>query len=82
MYGTVYGMRKTTIYLPDDLKLALERLAAQRGSSEAEVVREALAMMVEKTARPRPRLPLMSTGLGCSSVAERSEELLAGFGES
>ena len=28
-YGSVYGMKKTTVYLPDELKAALERAAAQ-----------------------------------------------------
>ena len=35
----MYGMKRTTIYLPDDLKEALERTAAAEGRSEAEVVR-------------------------------------------
>ena len=34
--------QKTTLYLPDELKRALERVAAERGCSEAELVREAL----------------------------------------
>ena len=41
MYGTMYGMTvKTTVYLPDDLKRALEVEAAASGRSEAEIIRE------------------------------------------
>jgi len=32
----MYGMRKTTVYLPDDLKVRLERAAAASGRTEAE----------------------------------------------
>jgi hypothetical protein len=67
-------MRKTTLYLPAELKSALEREAALRGISEAELIRSALAATVT---RPRP-----TTGLfRAEPFAERSEALLAGFGE-
>ena len=51
MYGIVYGMRRTTLYLPDDLKEALQRTAAAEGRSEAEVVRSALATATAKHTR-------------------------------
>jgi Ribbon-helix-helix protein, copG family len=38
----VYCVSRTTVYLPDELKAALERTAAAQGTSEAEVVRSAL----------------------------------------
>ncbi len=73
-------MRRTTIYLPDELKAALERTAAAQGRSEAEVVRSALAAATSEQRRPRPRLPLFDSG--DPSLAERVEdELVAGFGE-
>lgn len=77
----MYGIKKTTLYLPDDLKAALERAAAERGTSEAEVVREALRSLVNRIERPRPRVPLTGAGLGEATIGERSEELLSGFGE-
>ena len=80
VYGTMYGMRRTTIYLPDDLKAALERTAASRGISEAEVVRGALAAATADQAHPRPQVPLFDSG--DPMLAERvDEELAAGFGE-
>jgi Arc/MetJ-type ribon-helix-helix transcriptional regulator len=77
----MYGMKKTTLYLPEDLKNGLERVALQRGTSEAEVVREALANLIDRAERPRPRVPLTGAPLGDSSLAERADELLDGFGE-
>jgi len=73
-------MRRTTIYLPDDLKAALERTAAAQGRSEAEVVRSALSIATADQAYPQPRLPLFDSG--DPTLAERvDEELGAGFGE-
>lgn len=65
---------KTTIYLPEDLKEGVRREAQRRGVSEAEVIREALAAAL---ARPRPRAGFLDG----PPIADRAEELLAGFGE-
>jgi plasmid stability protein len=73
-------MRRTTLYLPDELKAALERTAAAQGRSEAEVVRDALAAATREHAHPRPRLPLFDSG--DPALAERVDDVLAaGFGE-
>lgn len=72
-------MKKTTVYLPDDLKSALGRLAAREGRSEAELIREAVGELVRDSGPPRPRLPLFSSG--DPTLAERVDEELAGFGE-
>ncbi len=74
-YGTMYGMSiKTTIYLPDDLKRDLEREAARRGTSEADVIRTAIADAVR---HPKPRAGIIDG----EPFAQCAEELLAGFGE-
>lgn len=76
----MYGMRRTTLYLPDDLKAALERTAAAEGKSEAEIVRSALAVATGGQAHPAPRLPLFDSG--DRELAERVDDVLAaGFGE-
>jgi hypothetical protein len=70
----MYGMpRKTTIYLPEDLKTAVEHEARRRGVSEAEVIREAIGGALT---RPRPT-PAIIDG---EPIAARAEEVLAGFG--
>jgi plasmid stability protein len=76
----MYGMKRTTIYLPEDLKAALERTAAAQGRSEADVVRSALAAAAAEHLYPPPKLPLFESGN--PTLAERvDEELAAGFGE-
>jgi plasmid stability protein len=76
----MYGMRRTTVYLPDDLKRALERTAAAQGKSEADVLRGALAAATAEHTHPRPQVPLFDSG--DPTLAERvDEELAAGFGE-
>ena len=76
----MYGMMKTTVYLPEDLKASLERVAAEQGRSEAELIREAIRALVGSGAPAKPRVPLVATGLGDPNAAERTDELLDGFG--
>ncbi|MFN8098876.1 MAG: CopG family transcriptional regulator [Dermatophilaceae bacterium] len=68
---------KTTLYLPDDVKRALEVEARRRGISEAEVVRDALRRtLMSDVVRPRGAL-----FTGSEPMADRVDELLAeGFG--
>jgi hypothetical protein len=76
----MYGVKRTTVYLPDELKSALERTAAAQGTTEAEVMRSALAVATAEHAYPQPNLPLFESG--DSTLAERvDEELAKGFGE-
>ena len=70
-------MEKTTIYLPDELKRAIKRAASRRGTSEAEVIRDALRSVVGGE-RPRPRGGLFSSG---DPIARDADRHLAGFGE-
>jgi Ribbon-helix-helix protein, copG family len=70
-----YGMtQKTTVYLPDEMKLALEREALRRGCSEAQVIRDAVAKAVS---RPRPVAGIFDG----ESLSERVDELLVGLGD-
>jgi hypothetical protein len=73
-------MKKTTVYLPDELSRELKRAAAESGRSEAELIREGVATVVERELTPRPRIPLFNSG--DPTLAERVDELLAeGFGQ-
>ena len=76
----MYGMQKTTVYVPEELKRSLARAAAARGCSEAELIREALRAVTAHSAPPRPRLPLFKSGK--RRLAERVDEALDGFGGS
>jgi Ribbon-helix-helix protein, copG family len=70
-------VEKTTIYLPEDLKAAVKRVARRRAVSEAEVIRESIRAAVGG-ARPRPRGALYSSS---EKISRRVDELLDGFGE-
>ena len=73
------GMQKTTVYLPDDLKSALERMAGETGRSEAELIREGIRQVVAKRPAPAPTVGTFASGV--PDLAERVDELLAaGFG--
>ena len=68
------------MYLPEDLKAELGRVAEASGRSEADLIRDAIQHMVESQESPKPTLPLFHSG--DPTLAERTdEELLAGFGE-
>lgn len=72
-------MQKTTVYIPSDIKSALGKLAAARGLSEAELIRQALRAVTTEVVPPRPRLPLFKSGK--PHLAERVDDALEGFGE-
>lgn len=81
MGGRLYGMVKTTVYLPDALKRALAVASETEGKSEAEIIREAIQHRVEQSVRRPPTLPLVDTPLGDPTIARRADELLDdGFG--
>lgn len=72
-------MVKTTVYLPEALKLRVEQIARAQGRSEAEIVRKALEQFAAREVCPRPKLPLFSSG--DPGLAERVDEALGeGFG--
>lgn len=71
-------MHKTTLYLDDALYLRLQREAESRGTTQALLVREAVAAYIA-----RPKKKPRSIGLGKSKrgdVSERAEEFLSGLG--
>src|SRR3954469_9594816 len=77
-YGMMYGMEKTTVYLPPRLKAALRRTAAARQVSEATVIRDSIERATQAVA-PRPTLPLFHSRE--PDLAERVDEALAGSGK-
>jgi hypothetical protein len=61
-------MQRTTIVAPADLLKRLRRVAAERGTSMADLIREALEDRVG-TDRPRPR----SLGMGASGHTDTAQ---------
>ncbi|MGI8871070.1 MAG: CopG family transcriptional regulator [Candidatus Limnocylindria bacterium] len=72
-------MQKTTVYLGGDLKEALRRTARASGRSEADLIREGIGLVAGTHRIAEPTLPLFESEW--PDLAERTEELLAGFGE-
>ncbi len=73
------GMQKTTVYLSDELKVALARAAQETRRSEADLIREGIQLVVSQRDVPAPRTAIFDSGV--SSLSERADELLDGFGE-
>jgi hypothetical protein len=73
-------MVKTTVYIPDDLKIEVSRIARTDGISEAEVIRRAIQQLAESRPRRLPRFGIFASD--DPTLAERVDEVLAeGFGE-
>jgi hypothetical protein len=72
-------MVKTTLYLPDEMKKAVEMEAARQRTSEANVMRQAIAAQVGGAEPTKPRGGFM-TG-DWEPVDWNSDSWLAGFGQ-
>ena len=80
MYGTMYGMTvKTTVYLPDDLKRALEVEAAASGRSEAEIIREAIAAVSARNSPQDVSRSFVGTGFRMRVTIGGRASILGGF---
>lgn len=77
-YGTIYGMKRTTIYLPDEMKLELEAEAARRQITEAELIRRAVDSELH---RRRPRGGIITGGPNDGITGANLHEHMVGFGE-
>lgn len=75
----MYGMERTTVYLTEPQKRALERAARAEGRSEAELIREGVEIVTGRHRAAEVRLPLFESGQ--PDLAERVDEELSGFGE-
>lgn len=71
-------MTKTTVYLPEELKKALARVAAEQRRSEAELLREAVTALTAGAGALAPRLPLFRAK--GPSIAGNIDKALNGFG--
>ncbi len=81
-YGTMYGVKRTTIYLTDAQKEQLERLAARTTRTESDLIREGVDQMLDAH-RPRRRKPGALFALSDPVLDDptRVDEALEGFGE-
>lgn len=59
MYG-VYAVRRKQIYIDEEQEAAIRRLAARRGVSEAQVIREAMRLYLDGLVMSREPNPLLA----------------------
>ncbi len=74
MGGTIYGMNKTTVYLPDELEVRLDAEATATGVSKAELIRRGIAMLLDASDRPRNDAPLPVFRSGRSRSADEMRD--------
>lgn len=79
MYGNVYGMERTTVYLTTAQRRALATTARATGKSEAQLIREGVEAVTSSHRAAEPTIPLFESGE--SDLATRADDLLEGFGE-
>ena len=82
VYGMMYGVKRTTIYLTDAQKQELEVLSERTTRTESDLIREGVDQMLEDH-RPRRRKPGALFALSDPVLDDptRVEEALEGFGE-
>ena len=72
-------MQRTQVYLEPELAQSLDRLAGQRGTSRAELIREAARQLVAQQETPEEDSILGLIGIGRSGrsdVSERHDDYL------
>jgi hypothetical protein len=75
------AMRKTSLYLPEELVVRLRRIAEAEGRSQAEVLRDAIVRYPAPAPKRHFRLARSGKALGRSVAGIPEEELLKGFGD-
>lgn len=81
MYGTIYGVKRTTIYLTEAQKLELESIAGRTRQTEAQLIREGVDHVIQLN-RHRKHKPgaLFALDDPLLDDPERVDEALDGFG--
>ena len=69
----MYGVKRTTVYFPEEMKAAIERESARRDVTEAEVIRSAVEEMLDSQPARMRVFPVFPDGLG-EAMADRIDE--------
>jgi hypothetical protein len=70
---------KMTIYLPEELKRGVRRIAAETGRSQADIIRDGIRLAIAEYAPPPPTIPIYFSDE--PHFGERVNEHLSGFGQ-
>jgi TATA-box binding protein (TBP) (component of TFIID and TFIIIB) len=73
-------VKKTSIYLEDELDRALALRAAEEGITKAELIRRSLKGVVGRPSRQKPSVGVFRSGLGDLSVRDEDYLTETGFG--
>jgi Ribbon-helix-helix protein, copG family len=73
-------LKKTSIYLDEELDHRLARRAAEEGITKAEFIRRSLAGIVQRPGRPKPSF-VGFTDDGPTDLSADPDRYLDGFGE-
>jgi hypothetical protein len=81
MYGIIYGVKRTTIYLTETQKRELEAIAGRTRQTEAQLIRAGVDHVIDLN-RPRRRKPGVLFALDDPVLDDpsRVDEALEGFG--
>lgn len=74
-------LKKTSIYLDEELDQGLARKAAEEGMTKAEYIRRTLSSAVERPRRPRAKGIGMIKGPVPRDLGRNAEQYLDGLGE-
>ena len=81
IYGTVYGVKRTTIYLTETQKQELEAIAARTQQTEAQLIREGVDQVIAlRGSRRRKPGALFALDDPALDDPHRVDEALEGFG--
>jgi hypothetical protein len=82
IYGTMYGVKRTTIYLTDAQKRDLEMLAERLTRTESDLIREGVDQVLgAHRVVPQKPGPLFALADPVLDDPERVEQALEGFGQ-
>lgn len=82
MYGIVYGVRRTTIYLTEEQKKELEAIADRTQQTESELIRQGVDHVIaSQGVRRRKPQSLFALDDPMLDDPSRIDEALEGFGE-
>jgi ribbon-helix-helix protein len=81
VYGTMYGVKRTTIYLTDAQKEELEMLSDRTTRTESDLIREGVDQILDanRVARQKPGA-LFALSDPVLDDPDRAEQALEGFG--
>lgn len=81
-YGTIYGVKRTTVYLTDEQKRQLEEIAGRTRQTEAQLIRDGVDRVIGESQPDRSKPgPLFALNDPLLDDPSRVDEALEGFGD-